>query len=744
MNISKFNISLSAAAMLLGGAMLTGCVAEESFGSADGEGVLKMRMVINSDITRAEMDDDTEAELRSGCVVYISDPAKGLLHKFKGLENLPDELHMKSGSYVAEAWTGDSVSASFDKKFFRGYQPFEITSGVNQVVINCKIANVVASVNSNTIDPSLVKDMKISVSNSKGSLDFTKDNYDFAKGYFMMPTGDTSLSYTVSGVNIEGKAFEKSGVIENVERAHEYVLNFSYNPEYEELGGSFITVTVDNTEIIVEDEVEILSRPSVSYVEGDIDRQVVGNAGSFRDDLIVKVAAFGGIKKLSLRSDKARVLGLPVGEGQEIDLMNLTSSAEEAVKASGIYHDIIFNQERNLASCLLVFPMDFLNKIPEAEEEYVIHLTAEDTYGKSTEKDIRLAIGEGAIVIEDPVLIDDISSLDMLAIGSHSVTLPISISSSDVVNPGIRYRVAGSSDAWTEVYLGAASSVVRRASRKAPAAASVRLTGLRPSTRYEIQAIADGFTSESRYITTEGVFTIPNASLEEWSKLSSNSKVLIPGAGGSVSFWDTGNHGSATMSKLITQSSSAMTHSGSFAAELKSQFVGIGTIGKMAAGNLFAGTYDKTDGTNGELTFGRQYDGSHPSSLKVWVNYRPGKAVKNKGADSSYIGEGQLDKGQIYVALSTEPVKIRTKDASKLFNPSDDCILAYGQYTFESNFGPDGALKELEIPLEYYEKARSTKPLYLIIVCSASKYGDFFSGGEGSLMYLDDFELVYE
>lgn len=746
MNISKFNIFLSAAALLFGGAALSGCVADDPFSGPDGEGELRMRMVINSDITRADMDTDTEMELRSNCVVYISDPAKGLLHKFKGLENLPESLPMKSGSYVAEAWTGDSVSASFDKKFFRGYQPFEITTGVKQVVINCKIANVVASINSATVDPDFVKDMKISVSNSRGSLDFTKDNYDFAKGYFMMPNDDNSLSYTITGTNAEGKAFEKSGIIGNVESAHEYILNFSYNPDYEAIGGSFLTVTVDATEIEVTDEVEILSRPTVALVNGDIDRQITSNsAGGFTDDAIIKISSFGGIRNLFLSSPQADELGLPMGDAQELDLTNMTPSSAEAFAATGIRFDSTFNEQRNLCTGFLVLPMEFLNRIPAAPEEYIINLSTEDEYGKSTQKRIRIAVGDEAIVLEDPVTLGDVSSLDMLAVGSYSARLPISVSSSEVSNPGIRYREAGSNSEWKQAFLSGASSVVRRVSRKAPAAAYVTISGLKPSTRYEIQAVADGYNSDSRFITTESVFTIPNASMEEWSKFTDNNKVWIPSADGTRTFWDSGNHGAATASEVLTESSSVMSHSGSLSASLTSKFASVLGIGKFAAGNLFAGTYVKTDGTDGVLEFGRQYDGSHPSSLKVWVNYRPQPGVNKKGADSNYIGAGVMDQAQIYVALSTEPIEIRTKKSNqKLFNPTEQCILAYGQHTFDGDFGPDGSMTQVEIPLEYYDRARSSKPLYLVIVCSASKYGDFFSGGVGSQMYVDDFELVYE
>lgn len=744
MNISKFNISLSAASFILGAAILTGCTADDPFGGREGEGELRMRMVINSDVTRADMDNDTEAALRSGCVVYISDPNKGLLHKFQGLENVPESIKMKSGSYVAEAWTGDSVAASFDKKFYRGYQPFEVTQGVSQVVVNCKIANVVASVNSATVDPEFVNDMRITVSNSKGELVFDKDNYDFAKGYFMMPSSDSDLSYTITGSNAEGKPFEKSGIIGNVERAHEYILNFSYNPDYEKLGGSFITVTIDDNEIQVNDEVEMLSRPCVSLVNGDIDRQVVGQPGAFADDLIVKISSFGGVENVKISSMQADELNLPMGDGQEIDITNLTSTAEADVAAAHISYDITYNENRNLATCFLVFSTEFLNKIPEAPEEYIIHLSTQDKYGKSTEKDIRIAVGDQAIKVDDPVVIGNLASLDLLSVGSRRAMIPVAVTSSEASNPGVRYREAGSNGQWQEVRVANPSAVVCKASRKAPADAFVTLTGLKPSTRYEIQAFADGFTSESRYITTESVFTIPNASMEEWSNLSSNSKVVIPGAGGERTFWDSGNHGAAKVNEILTEGSSVMTHSGSFSASLTSKFASVMGIGKFAAGNLFAGEYVGTDGTDGILEFGRQYDGSHPSAMRVWVNYRPQPGVNKKGANDAYIADGVLDQAQIYVALSTEPVEIRTKNSAKLFNKDAACILAYGEKTFTANFGPEGALQQLDIPIEYYNRAKTTKPLYLIIVCSASKYGDYFSGGVGSQMFVDDFELVYE
>lgn len=727
-------------------AMMQSCVSDQPFGM-EGEGTLQMKMVINSDVTRAETDEDA---LRSNCVVYISG-TKGLLYKYKGLENVPDALVLKSGNYVAEAWTGDSVSASFDKKFFRGYQPFTIQPGNNPVVVNCKIANVVVSINPATIDASLMKDWKINVANSRAGLDFTADNMDYAKGYFMMPNADTHLTYTVTGTNAEGTPFTKTGTIENPQRAHEYVLNVEYHPDYEEIGGSFITITVDDSEVLVEDEVPLFSRPAVKGVDFDITKQLIGNAGAFKQQ-VAKVTAFGGIRQMHLLSPDYAAFGLP---SNDIDLINMTAAVGEQVKEAGLQWDLSFNEKRNLAISYLTFTPAILNRLAERNEEYQLTIAVTDAYGKTTEQPMRVAVGEGAIVIEDPVTITDATaSGNLLDIRSTRAVLHGNIVSADALNPGIRYREAGTTQ-WTVVLpdAGTRSRAARRhltpaqALRSGGTPFSITLTGLKPATRYEYQGVADEFASESKYFTTEDTFTIPNAGMEEWGSVTEKGKnVIIPSASAG-GFWDSGNHGSATMNVTLTQSSSDMIHGGSLAARLRSQFVGLGSIGKHAAGNLFTGDFT-LDGMDGILTLGRTYGGSHPDKLAVWANYRPAEVGKKNlpsSADDQKLKQGDMDHGQIYVALTTQPVTVKTKKADRqLFNPESSDVVAYGEVTWAgTGFGPDGALERLEIPLTYKDAAKTQKPLYIIIVCTASKFGDYFVGGEGSLLYLDDFELVY-
>ena len=113
-----------------------------------------MKMVMRGDLTRAE--GDVDADLASNCKVLISKADKGLLYKYEGVSSIPDRLMLSTGSYVAEGYAGDSVSASWDKKFYKGRREFQIQSGADtEVSLVCGIANVVTAINGSEHDKGL-------------------------------------------------------------------------------------------------------------------------------------------------------------------------------------------------------------------------------------------------------------------------------------------------------------------------------------------------------------------------------------------------------------------------------------------------------------------------------------------------------------------------------------------------------------------------------------------------------------
>ena len=69
---------------------------------------------------------------------------------------------------------------------------------------------------------------------------------------------------------------------------------------------------------------------------------------------------------------------------------------------------------------------------------------------------------------------------------------------------------------------------------------------------------------------------------------------------------------------------------------------------------------------------------------------------------------------------------------------NDPAIIALG--TIESDVKTDGYV-EFECVLEYRDQVR--KPKYIVAVACSSLYGDYFTGGLGSVMYVDEWEFIY-
>lgn len=292
---------------------------------------------------------------------------------------------------------------------------------------------------------------------------------------------------------------------------------------------------------------------------------------------------------------------------------------------------------------------------------------------------------------------------------------------------GVEYRQAGT-ESWT----------------KAPAAwithtggtFYARLINLQPETQYEARAYSDSEYGAVIQFTTGNIPTIPNIGFEEWCK---PGKYWCPWPEGGVQYWDTGNQGAATLGDgNVFRTTDTSTGTG-YAALLQSKFIGIGVLGKFGAGSIFAGKYMRTDGTNGVLSFGQPFT-QRPTKLRGYLKY---KSVPIDYTNDMWTAlKGQPDTCIVWCALidSNEPFEIRTKPSDRhLFNENGPEVIAYGKVQYGEtipNYIP------FTIELNYVSTQRV--PKYILIVSSASKYGDYFTGGNGSELYLDGMELLYD
>ncbi len=295
-------------------------------------------------------------------------------------------------------------------------------------------------------------------------------------------------------------------------------------------------------------------------------------------------------------------------------------------------------------------------------------------------------------------------------------------------NNGFEYREAGASEwnkvpaAWVTSDGGTFSACIRH---------------MKANTAYEVRAYSDSDYSSVVETVTGGYFEIPNASFDNWWK---DGKVWCPWTEGGTPFWGTGNRGATTLGESNTfPSADTWNGEAGFCAELDTKFVGIGVVGKLAAGNIFSGDYVQTDGTNGILDFGRVCS-ERPTRMKGYWKY---KSVNISHTSSEYTHlKGRPDTAHVYIALTdwTAPYQIRTNPKNRqLFDKNADYVIAYGGVQSGETIAD---WTQFSIELEY----RDTKsvPSYILIVGTASKYGDYFTGGSGSTLLLDNLWLEWD
>lgn len=270
------------------------------------------------------------------------------------------------------------------------------------------------------------------------------------------------------------------------------------------------------------------------------------------------------------------------------------------------------------------------------------------------------------------------------------------------------------------------------------AAFTARVPHLKAETSYVCRAYSGNDYGTEITFTTGKNIELPGGLFDEWSKEDKGSDKVFwkPwGEGETSGFWDTGNKGAIIGATSNTTPVQDTWNGIGKAAQLKSVII----LVKLAAGNLFVGDYLKTDGTDGVLSFGRPFT-ERPTRLKGYVKYT--SATINKSPSEFNYLKGRPDSCHIYIALGDwdNPVEIRTnKTNRKLFDKNDPNIIAYAEFISGKTISQ---YTELNLPLEY--RSTSRVPKYLVLVCTASKYGDYFTGGDGSTLWVDDFSLEYD
>ena len=143
-----------------------------------------------------------------------------------------------------------------------------------------------------------------------------------------------------------------------------------------------------------------------------------------------------------------------------------------------------------------------------------------------------------------------------------------------------------------------------------------------------------------------------------------------------------------------------------------------------------------------ELDWGVPFKG-RPLALRGYYKYLPKTINKNCNKSSSYDSYlNQMDKCQIQVGLFEwdAPFHVNTQTGQMVnFTSSNSTVVAYTKYESDETVS---AYKQFVVPFEY--RRPTTRPTYAIVTACSSYMGDYFVGGEGSQLWVDEFSFIYD
>lgn len=645
--------------------------------------------------------------------VKVIDQATGVTVKsvedHRELEQSP--LRLRAGKYRIVASSGADIDAAFDSPFYVGEQEIEVVSGKTAVAnVVCSLSNVKVSV---LVDESVMNNFTryvVTVDNGEdGTLVFDQETSTLDKNGYFRCTGQ--LNWTIDLVNNNGTPFKFADHISDVKPREHYRLIFSIDEEGDkDTGGASLEITVDETTNDVQHDIQVpldkKKQPVISGKDFDIQKNLtVVEASAVLGEVDIQSEAGAASIVISHDSEDLVALGIP----GRFDILDIDPAVKGQVNGAGMTWG-------ELASGAKEAVIDFrtlISRLPLGN--YAITISVLDSQKQLVD------------AVLDVTVIPDVE-VTAVEVDAWARFADVKARYNTLQKPeglGLKYRVRGSAD-WILIQDGFTVSEKGEI--------SYRLQNLDPATDYEFCAVSAKDESNIIEFTTEAAAQLPNMNFDSWIK---NGKEWYPNANLSDAYiWDTANKGANTLSEVNPtrpeETDLAVPGEGKKAIRMVSSSV----LGIMAAGNVYSGQFVKTSGTSALLDWGRPFT-SRPLSLKGYYKYMP-KTIDKAKAPYEHM-KGQMDICQIFVALMdwTAPYRINSGEANYINFETDPAVIGYGQLTDNVTME---SYKEFTVDIEYRD---SRKPKYIVLVCAASKYGDYFTGGIGSTLLVDELEFVY-
>ena len=677
-----------------------------------GEGLLTLEFGFDPSLTVSTRagEDDGDMTFKVEVIDFQSGVIVKTVEDHHTLQDAP--ISLREGRYIVRASNGTDVDAAFGAPYYEGRDTVEIVEGTGtSSVITCALANVRVTVSFSDAVRDNFSKYPVTVTNELpgGSLTYAGETAASA-GYFKA-TG--TLVWSITLTNNDGVEYPPlTRAIDNVRPRDSYNIHFDIDGSgsAEPQGGTALRIVVDDSvneqEHLLDISLNKAPEPTVSEASGvsleDVLRapQGAGLLGLFN------VKAEAGFKRVTLthKSEEVAALGIPYS----VSLLEPSAGVREAASAAGLtWTDFREGDTR--------FDLDmrrlFSETLPIGTYEWAFNILDQQSQYVSVAVTVK--------VVPDV----EVSTVRVNPWARSAYVHARYNTESEPAGMGFQWRTAGGE--WND-FQGSLT--------KDGTAFSARITGLEPQTEYEVRAVTAAEQSDDNILTftTEAAEQLPNFNFDSWYK---NGKEWYANTDLETGyFWDSGNKGANTLSEINPTSPEETFVVSGKAARLESKYV----IIAFAGGNIYSGSFGAVSGLGASINFGRPYT-CRPSALHGWYSYAP-KEINRTKAPYDYM-KGDMDVAKIYVALTdwSAPFVVNTNDGT-FFDVNDPSVIAYGE--LEDGTGTGGEYKEFTIDLEYRDLER--KPTHVLVVATASKYADYFTGGEGSLMYIDEFEFVFE
>jgi len=238
---------------------------------------------------------------------------------------------------------------------------------------------------------------------------------------------------------------------------------------------------------------------------------------------------------------------------------------------------------------------------------------------------------------------------------------------------------------------------------------------------------------------------MPNTNLGEW--YYDSRSIPYPAATEDDVFWSTPNIYTVGVTTITTSPIEGGEREDKFARLETVSVPGVFGLPKIAAGTLFSGRFIPKGAFVEYVRFGEQLH-SRPIALNLKASYAPTKLTYKDNSTQNVPDE--LDRGNIWVKLMyidgdidyENGIDHSTFQGSKpqsLHLPTDAIILGEAQVVLENKIEGD----EFRLPIEYDIQYAEYTPTHIAIVATASIEGESFTGGVGSILEIDYFELEY-